>query len=28
MQGSYALGLRQDKPMRCELPAYNPETWQ
>jgi glutaryl-CoA dehydrogenase (non-decarboxylating) len=28
MQGAYALGYRQDKPLRCELPAYDPETWQ
>ena len=28
MQAGYALGLRQDKPLRCELPAYDPEFWQ
>jgi glutaryl-CoA dehydrogenase (non-decarboxylating) len=28
MQGAYALGYRQDKPVRCELPAYDPEAWQ
>jgi alkylation response protein AidB-like acyl-CoA dehydrogenase len=28
MQGEYALGYRQDRPMRCELPAYDPEVWQ
>jgi glutaryl-CoA dehydrogenase (non-decarboxylating) len=28
MQASYALGLREDKPMRCELPAYDVEVWQ
>lgn len=28
MQAGYTLGFRQDKPMRCELPAYNPEYWQ
>jgi hypothetical protein len=25
---SYALGERRDKPLRCELPAYDAETWQ
>jgi glutaryl-CoA dehydrogenase (non-decarboxylating) len=28
MQGAYALGYRQDKPLRCELPAYDPNVWQ
>lgn len=28
MQAGYALGLRQDTPLRCELPAYNAEDWQ
>jgi alkylation response protein AidB-like acyl-CoA dehydrogenase len=28
MQGEYALGYRQDRSMRCELPAYDPEVWQ
>ncbi len=28
MQAAYALGMRQDKPLRCELPAYDPEIWQ
>lgn len=28
VQASYALGKRQDKPMRCELPAYDAELWQ
>jgi alkylation response protein AidB-like acyl-CoA dehydrogenase len=28
MQAGYALGLREDTPLRCELPAYNPEDWQ
>lgn len=28
MQAGYALGFRQDKPLRCELPAYDPEYWQ
>lgn len=28
MQAGYALGLREDKPLRCELPAYDAEFWQ
>jgi glutaryl-CoA dehydrogenase (non-decarboxylating) len=28
IQANYALGFRMDKPMRCELPAYDPEYWQ
>lgn len=28
MQAAYALGWRQDKPIRCELPAYDSEYWQ
>ena len=28
MQAQYALGYRRDKPLRCELPAYDPEVWQ
>ncbi len=28
MQASYALGLREDRPLRCELPAYEAEYWQ
>jgi alkylation response protein AidB-like acyl-CoA dehydrogenase len=28
MQAGYALGLRQDAALRCELPAYDPKTWQ
>jgi glutaryl-CoA dehydrogenase (non-decarboxylating) len=28
MQGTYALGYRQDRPLRCELPAYDPTVWQ
>jgi glutaryl-CoA dehydrogenase (non-decarboxylating) len=28
MQAGYALGLREDTPLRCELPAYNAEDWQ
>jgi glutaryl-CoA dehydrogenase (non-decarboxylating) len=27
MQAAYALGDRRDKPLRCELPAYDPELW-
>jgi alkylation response protein AidB-like acyl-CoA dehydrogenase len=28
MQAAYALGERQDRPLRCELPAYDEEAWQ
>jgi alkylation response protein AidB-like acyl-CoA dehydrogenase len=28
MQAGYALGERSDKPLRCELPAYDPAFWQ
>jgi alkylation response protein AidB-like acyl-CoA dehydrogenase len=28
MQAGYALGLREDRPLRRELPAYDPEFWQ
>jgi len=28
MQAAYLLDVRQDKPLRCELPAYDPEYWQ
>jgi glutaryl-CoA dehydrogenase (non-decarboxylating) len=28
IQADYALGNRKDKPLRCELPAYNAEEWQ
>jgi alkylation response protein AidB-like acyl-CoA dehydrogenase len=28
MQAGYALGYRNDTPLRCELPGYDPETWQ
>jgi glutaryl-CoA dehydrogenase (non-decarboxylating) len=28
MQAGYALGLREDTPLRCELPAYKVEDWQ
>lgn len=28
MQADYALGYREDRPLRCELPAYDAESWQ
>lgn len=28
MQAGYALGTREDKPLRCELPAYDAAFWQ
>jgi glutaryl-CoA dehydrogenase (non-decarboxylating) len=28
MQAGYALGYREDVPLRCDLPAYDPEFWQ
>lgn len=28
IQAGYALGERADKPLRCELPAYDAEAWQ
>ncbi|MDX2140814.1 MAG: acyl-CoA dehydrogenase family protein [Chloroflexota bacterium] len=28
MQADYAFGYREDKPLRCELPAYDAEYWQ
>jgi glutaryl-CoA dehydrogenase (non-decarboxylating) len=28
MQADYELGYRKDKPLRCELPAFNAEEWQ
>ncbi|MFL7893813.1 MAG: acyl-CoA dehydrogenase family protein [Anaerolineales bacterium] len=28
IQAGYALGYREDPPLRCELPAYNAEAWQ
>ncbi len=28
VQAGYALGLRKDGPLRCELPAYDEEYWQ
>ncbi|MCX7683061.1 MAG: acyl-CoA dehydrogenase family protein [Anaerolineae bacterium] len=28
LQAEYALGYRVDRPLRCELPPYDPEFWQ
>jgi glutaryl-CoA dehydrogenase (non-decarboxylating) len=28
MQADYALGYRDDRPLRCELPAYDADFWQ
>ncbi|OGO13702.1 MAG: butyryl-CoA dehydrogenase [Chloroflexi bacterium RBG_13_66_10] len=28
MQAGYALGMRQDAALRCELPAFDPAAWQ
>jgi alkylation response protein AidB-like acyl-CoA dehydrogenase len=28
MQAGYAFGWRQDRPLRCELPAYDVDVWQ
>ena len=28
IQAGYALGERTDKPLRCELPAYDEKVWQ
>jgi glutaryl-CoA dehydrogenase (non-decarboxylating) len=28
IQADYALGYRRDKPLRCELPAYDADDWQ
>jgi glutaryl-CoA dehydrogenase (non-decarboxylating) len=28
MQAGYALGTRQDSPLRCDLPAYDQKYWQ
>ena len=28
IQAGYALGLRDDKPLRCELPRYDADAWQ
>jgi hypothetical protein len=27
-QANYALGYRKDRPLRCELPAYDADYWQ
>jgi alkylation response protein AidB-like acyl-CoA dehydrogenase len=27
MQADYAMGYREDKPLRCELPAYDADEW-
>jgi alkylation response protein AidB-like acyl-CoA dehydrogenase len=28
LQGQYAMGYRTDRPLRCELPPYDPDEWQ
>ena len=28
IQAGYALGEREDRPQRCEVPAYDEEEWQ
>ncbi len=28
MQADYAFGFREDRPLRCELPAYDADFWQ
>jgi len=28
MQAAYVFGTRVDKPLRCQMPAYDPEYWQ
>ena len=28
MQADYDLGYREDRPLRCELPAFDPDFWQ
>jgi alkylation response protein AidB-like acyl-CoA dehydrogenase len=28
VQAAYALGYREDAPLRCEMPAYDAEAWQ
>jgi glutaryl-CoA dehydrogenase (non-decarboxylating) len=28
MQADYELGYREDRPLRCELPAFDPDFWQ
>jgi glutaryl-CoA dehydrogenase (non-decarboxylating) len=27
LQADFALGVRENRPLRCELPAYDPELW-
>ena len=27
MQAEYAFGFRTDRPLRCEMPAYDPQAW-
>ena len=28
MQAAYTLGMREDRPLRCPMPAYDPDSWQ
>ncbi len=28
IQAGYALGYRTDRPLRCEMPAFDPDVWQ
>ena len=28
MQAAYQFGTRRDRPLRCELPAYDEDVWQ
>ena len=28
IQADYIFGNRVDRPLRCEMPAYDPEIWQ
>jgi len=28
IQAGYAFGMREDKPLRCELPKYDADFWQ
>ena len=28
MQAAYTLGMRQDRPLRCPMPAYDADAWQ
>jgi hypothetical protein len=27
IQADYALGYREDRPLRCEMPAYDAKAW-